>query len=650
MKKTVALLFLTATAALAAQGQEVRVITTTADVGQKMEAIQGMAPGGQPMKTGAGLIFGTVTEADANRPVSGAIVTVNLPGAQPLRVMADAQGRFGFRSMPAGGFSLTATRPGWVDGAYGRTRPGGPTLPFTLAEGERVSGVAIPMWRYATIAGTVTDESGDVLVNMPVRVLKRNTIGGQVSLKEYQSDSTDDRGTHGIGQLEPGEVAWSSCPCRSSFAPEMPIAHDAGPGVRDVVVQRLCSGCGWRARAGVVGPRIPGGIPGAGVGEDGRPLSCATTFYPNAPVSSRATVVTVSSGEERGAVDFQLRGVPTSRVSGIATGPEGAVTNLQLTMVPIDAGDAAAAIETLTGYSDGQGRFTINGVPPGQYTLRAARMPKMAMEGRMVQMISGGAGGTVTVISRPFSSEGPTPPQPNEQTLWAEMPVAVGNTDVTDVAVNMRAGIRMTGSIQFNGTAERPAPDRLGNVALILEPADPKPGVSNATGRVEASGQFATTGVPPGRYFVRMKAALPGWTLQSIMVNGRDASVVPVELESADVGGVTLNFTDRPSELSGQVSYDGPLESATVLVFPAESSAWTGYGTISRRFSLTRVDRQGNFRVTSLPAGDYLAIAIPDKMANDWQNPKFLETLVADATRVRVRDNEKVTAGLKVAR
>ena len=37
-------------------------------------------------------------------------------------------------------------------------------------------------------------------------------------------------------------------------------------------------------------------------------------------------------------------------------------------------------------------------------------------------------------------------------------------------------------------------------------------------------------------------------------------------------------------------------------------------------------------------------------MANDWQNPKFLETLVSEATRVRIRDGEKATASLKVTR
>jgi hypothetical protein len=234
--------------------------------------------------------------------------------------------------------------------------------------------------------------------------------------------------------------------------------------------------------------------------------------------------------------------------------------------------------------------------------------------------------------------------------LWTELTIAVGNKDVDDLAVALRPGVKMTGAVQFNGTAERPAPAVLSaGIGVVLEPADQKQGVTMASGRVEQTGQFSTVGVPPGRYFVRVKAGLQGWTLQSVMANGRDASVVPVDIDG-DLAGVQLVFTDHPSELSGQVMSDGPVDGAAVLVFPAEPAAWVGYGSQSRRFSNTRVDQQGNFRISSLPAGDYLAIAIPDKMANDWQDPKFLQSLAGDATRVRVRDNEKVTASLKVAR
>ena len=210
----------------------------------------------------------------------------------------------------------------------------------------------------------------------------------------------------------------------------------------------------------------------------------------------------------------------------------------------------------------------------------------------------------------------------------------------------------MTGTVQFNGAAEKPAADRLSSVvALNLEPADVRPGLSGARGRVESSGTFATMGVPPGRYFVRVSGAPQGWTFHSAMVNGRDASVFPVEFESSDLSGVVVSFTDRPTEIAGDITAENAApETITVLVFPSDANAWTGYGTSSRQFASARVGKDGKFRVPNLPAGDYLAVAIPDSQAADWQNPKFLQGLTGAATRIRLRDGDKITQNLKVIR
>src|SRR5688572_11653161 len=259
---------LLAATAMAAPPQEIRVVTQDIQ-GVQSAGPSGMAPGSAPMKSGSGVIFGQVTEADSNRAVPGAIVTINLPGSQPIRVMADGQGRFGFRDMPAGGFNVAATRPGWVDGAYGRTRPGGPTLPLVLAEGERVSGVVVPMWRYATIAGTVNDESGEPLVRVPVRVLKRTMVGGKVTLREVPGDTTDDRGTYRIGQLEPGEYLVVVPYQQPSSEISMMAAEGAAREVmvRAVAVSVDAAGAGGGGGNWVMAGGDFGG-PSAGIGED----------------------------------------------------------------------------------------------------------------------------------------------------------------------------------------------------------------------------------------------------------------------------------------------------------------------------------------------------------------------------------------------
>src|SRR4029079_14504062 len=112
------------------------------------------------------LLAGRVTTDDANgAPVRRAIVTLAGTGTPAgVRLATDSDGRFAFPDLPAGRYTLTAEKPGFVKTFYGSTRPGrGPTAPIVLAAGERQSSIAIALVRGAVIAGTVVDENGSPL-------------------------------------------------------------------------------------------------------------------------------------------------------------------------------------------------------------------------------------------------------------------------------------------------------------------------------------------------------------------------------------------------------------------------------------------------------------------------------------------------------
>src|SRR5689334_13356039 len=109
-----------------------------------------------------GLIVGRVVDAASGRPVAGAVVSLvggNVaftgPGVNGPRAITNGTGYFVFRKLAKGTYSLTAARPGYVDGAYGRRKPGGMSMPLALDEAQRVNDVVIPIWRHATISGTV---------------------------------------------------------------------------------------------------------------------------------------------------------------------------------------------------------------------------------------------------------------------------------------------------------------------------------------------------------------------------------------------------------------------------------------------------------------------------------------------------------------
>jgi hypothetical protein len=262
--------------------------------------------------------------------------------------------------------------------------------------------------------------------------------------------------------------------------------------------------------------------------------------------------------------------------------------------------------------------------------------------------------GAVAVRSVRVMRAGGAAPLPSEPTLWAESPVVVdGTADVDDVVVALREGLKVTGTVQFDGGAARPQPNELSSISVSLEPASPRPGASTSIrGRIDPSGTFETMGVPPGRYFVRVGGAPQNWHFRGAMRGGVDVSETPLTLDGESATGVMLTFTDRPADLSGQVT-DSSTEkdqAATVIVFPADSSAWIGYGSTTRRLRSVRADKDGRYSAPNLPPGDYLVAAVPDKQAGDWQNPRFLESLATSAARVRIGAGEKATQNVQVIR
>ena len=99
--------------------------------------------------------------------------TLGLPGSRPIRALADGQGRFLFRDLPKGRFNLTATKAGYVDGAYRPDAAVGPDPALRTGDGERASGVSMSLWRHAAVARHRADEQGEPVVSTTVRVLRR---------------------------------------------------------------------------------------------------------------------------------------------------------------------------------------------------------------------------------------------------------------------------------------------------------------------------------------------------------------------------------------------------------------------------------------------------------------------------------------------
>src|SRR5262245_66584304 len=101
---------------------------------------------------GTGMIAGRVIDGSGTA-ISQVIVSIAGPrGNGPGSVLVDSQGRFVFRDLPRGSFTLSAHKPGFVLGAFGKLRPDGSGQAIDLGDGGRVMDATIRVWQFGAIA------------------------------------------------------------------------------------------------------------------------------------------------------------------------------------------------------------------------------------------------------------------------------------------------------------------------------------------------------------------------------------------------------------------------------------------------------------------------------------------------------------------
>lgn len=164
------------------------------------------AQAGQPHPAGPpSLILGRVVDGTTNRPVVGAIVTIEgvTAGSSSPRAMTNGAGQFVFRKVPSGSVLLTASRNGYVDGRSGQLRPGGTGRSLRVEPGQRIGDVVIRIWKHGAISGTVTDELGEPLIGVQLRAFQRRYVAARRRIVQNGTASTDFLGA--VDDVEPGE-------------------------------------------------------------------------------------------------------------------------------------------------------------------------------------------------------------------------------------------------------------------------------------------------------------------------------------------------------------------------------------------------------------------------------------------------------------
>jgi len=86
--------------------------------------------------------------------------------------MSDERGRFQVPGLPAGEYTITATKAGYVDVMFGQRRALGNGTPVQIADGQQLSNINLQLPLGGVITGRVLDEDGEPLARSFVSVLR----------------------------------------------------------------------------------------------------------------------------------------------------------------------------------------------------------------------------------------------------------------------------------------------------------------------------------------------------------------------------------------------------------------------------------------------------------------------------------------------
>ncbi len=275
--------------------------------------------------TGTASIRGRILTSDSGSPVRRAQVRALANELRAARLVStDAQGKFELKDLPAGRWTLTASKAGFVSLQFGQNRPFETGRPIELNDGQAFDHADFALPRGSAITGHVLDEFGDPVAGARVQVLRFQMVQGtRRATPSGAGDQSDDTGAFRLYGLSPGEYIVSAT-----------------------------------LRTGPVGDNADG-------------IAYAPTYYPGTGNVAEAQRLTLALGQEQGSINFALLPVKTVRVSGLVIGSGG--LPLANALVTISGGSDGSAFNMLAtaARTRQDGSFSVPNVSPGSYTMTA---------------------------------------------------------------------------------------------------------------------------------------------------------------------------------------------------------------------------------------------------------------------------------------
>src|SRR3954468_2356785 len=204
-----------------------------------------------PEKRGTGVVRGRILNAEG-RPLRRVQLRLNGESVPDGRTAStNGTGRFEITELPAGRYTLNASRAGYLGLSFGQSRPGEVGRPIEIAEAQVFANADFVLQRTALVTGHVFDEAGEPLAGANVLTLQMRFFNGRRRLTPVRGNAnTDDTGQYRLSGLEPGDYyvqassreTWEGDPPAKQMLGFLPTYYPAGPGPSDAHRVRVRAG------------------------------------------------------------------------------------------------------------------------------------------------------------------------------------------------------------------------------------------------------------------------------------------------------------------------------------------------------------------------------------------------------------------------
>jgi hypothetical protein len=284
-----------------------------------------------------------VSKADGRPLVRARITVTDAKDPQKTQsVVTSEDGKFEFKELPAGKYSLAGAKRGFISAAYDQHDQFSTAI--VTGAGLDTETLVLRLAPDAVITGKVLDEVGDPVRRAMVALYYDDHSGGVDEIHQFRNALTDDQGEYEMTPLRPGTYFLSA-----SATPWYAIHSHFEPAHSE------------SARS-----ETEGQSDATSTVDRSLDVAYPVTYYPDVTEADSAAPIPVQGGE-RVQVDIHLNPVPSLRLLFRVPGDGNGFAYPQLQQ---PAFDGSTFVQSGGGRMVSPGVVEITGVPAGRYNVR----------------------------------------------------------------------------------------------------------------------------------------------------------------------------------------------------------------------------------------------------------------------------------------